>query len=328
MVCGLGLGVLLVLVQAEHVCCSWATKAWSSQDSNAGFSQHDGRLRKLDGSFPQNQVRHVLVSPRAFQRSSLSTETAVHSGSGPGLPTSSYKAAHTQPAWSSVRLQSSLVSKPSWQPTSSTRVNAQAVPKQLFGLSTAIASGSSVSKNQDIGGIGQKGAWPAQQGTLRASKYPSGAGQTGLNAILFSPVGPAPHGSPARMQTYARAPAKKVLINRGSKSSSFSPRAGKSYMSQLYPGTGTKTQESYKPSSTVGASGPGFAPVSVYEIPQRFGGSPIRRLRDPAEQDQMRIQKPQQTPTAPLQQMPYYKPQLPSVVPTSRWNQVIVHRGV
>ncbi|KAG7245245.1 hypothetical protein INR49_023818 [Caranx melampygus] len=50
-----------------------------------------------------------------------------------------------------------------------------------------------------------------------------------------------------------------------------------------------------------------FAPTKTYNIPQRFGGFPIRRLKDP-EEEEAGVQKPQSYTTSPP---PTYRPQVP-----------------
>ncbi|XP_044026831.1 uncharacterized protein LOC122863965 [Siniperca chuatsi] len=70
-----------------------------------------------------------------------------------------------------------------------------------------------------------------------------------------------------------------------------------------------------------GTSAQGFAPTRTHSIPQRFGGSAIRRLKEPADQTDRRIGKPQQTYTAPSQQTVSYKPQVQSVH-QSKWQRI------
>ncbi|XP_040908482.1 serine-rich adhesin for platelets-like [Toxotes jaculatrix] len=188
MACGVHLGILLIcLVQAEHVRCLWATQAQSSQRQNGnryvGFSQQDGGLRRLGGSDSQNQFRQASISLGSDWRSSLNPRTAVSSGYNQGLSSSSYTHGVSQPAqsgYSSVRLvQSSSVSKPNWRVKNTEEVNVQKVPKKQFlGLSTSIASGSSVSRHSqnqnDVSDIGKRRTWPVQQGTQSTGQYLSG----------------------------------------------------------------------------------------------------------------------------------------------------------
>ncbi|KAM7372837.1 hypothetical protein PAMP_007733 [Pampus punctatissimus] len=172
MACGVHLGIVLIcLFQAEHVCCLWAPQAQSSQRQNSdtyvGFTQQDSGLKRLGGSHLQNQFRQASVAPRSAQSSSLNP------GYNQGLSRSGYTQTLSQPAQSgypSVRsVQSSLVSKPNWR-TSLNQFNAQKLPVMDFGLSTSIASGSSVSKfstKKQNNAISKSSTWPVQQGTSK-----------------------------------------------------------------------------------------------------------------------------------------------------------------
>ncbi|KAM9737711.1 uncharacterized protein ACNS7B_013315 [Menidia menidia] len=327
MACGLGLGILLVLVQAEHVRCLWAPEAQGSLTGNkyAGFSQQDGRLRQLGRVSPQSQVRQVFVSPRSLQSIRQTTATTAQRGPHQRLPTSSYAGALSQTAQSPRPLPSHLVSKPNRQSVYSNRVGAPTVAKKSFGLSTAIASGATAHQRPQkaLPGLGRTGSMSMKRPKKRLpSSSPSAQRpEKSYSATLFGPVGQAPPGSHVRMQTYARAPAKKVVGRklRGPKPRSW---AAHPYMGQQYSVNGAKIQGSYKPrSSRVGDSAPGYAPVSVYDIPHLFGGSAIRRLRESTDQKKVMVQKPRQTPTTFRQKMANYKLQLPNVHPESKWSR-------
>ncbi len=419
---------------------SLAAQSFQRQNGNAyvGLSQPDSGLRRLGGSYLQNQLRQSSVSPGSAWSSSLKTETALSSGYSQGLSTSGHTQSVSQPAqggYAPVRfVQSSSVSKPNWQINKSNQATMQNVPKkQFFGLSTAIASGASVSKysqNQnDLTEYSKKRTWPIQQGTPRASKSysfnsashqsaaqktPSAAetsayyGQRGHSPVksssLFGAVAPAPQTNSARMQTSASARARRVSSRhsaKASKPSHLSPpqngrtgngpvhtEVGNPYRSKLFPVTGgnaqgsysrslpasnkqnapvgfqprslerpTNQRLSYKPSYTsteqiasstgalqaswnsrtsaqgarnlpasetggAGTSGQRFAPTRTHSIPKRFGGHAIRRLRDPVDQKEASVRKPQQTNTAPSQQTVSYKPQAQSVHQESKWKRI------
>ncbi|XP_015832280.2 another transcription unit protein [Nothobranchius furzeri] len=126
MTCGLGLGILLIcIVQIEHV-CSLVERAQSYQNSNVGLPLADG-LRQF-GSYPQNQLRQGLISPRTVQSSSSSfnAEPVVKSGYGQGLFTRSHTQALPQPARSSVRKVKSSLLKFNRQSPVSPRASAPA----------------------------------------------------------------------------------------------------------------------------------------------------------------------------------------------------------
>lgn len=220
--------------------------------------QQNSGVGRLSDNYPQNQLRQASV-----QSSSFNTETAVSSGYSRGLSHSGYTQALSQPAksgYASVRLvQSNSLSKPNWRVTKSKQVNAQKVPKKFFGLSTSIASGSSVSKySKNQNDISKTRARPGQQGTVKARKYPAsssaplqsasrgskpasyqsaaqkapaaadrpaGYQQKGYalkSSSLFGAGAAVPQRNPVRMQTSASAPAKRVPSQHRSKPSPFS----------------------------------------------------------------------------------------------------------
>ncbi|RVE66425.1 hypothetical protein OJAV_G00107300 [Oryzias javanicus] len=282
---GVGLRILLIFLQAERL-YSWAPaeQAPISGGRQVRFYQKEGRLRSLEGPPSQKQV----FSPRSAQSSSFNSQTqhgpgrTLHSGSSrlPAAPTSS----HT-------------------------------------------GGGTSVKKEQK----GVKGAGPAQTGA-RSFSF-SAAARSGpqkipgsykdpiaSSASLFSPVGPAPRGSQVRMQTYARAPAKKVSLSNEPKASRLP--FGSKHVSQKFPAGG------YKPKfSPAQQTAPGFAPAKVVEIPESLGGWAIRRLGDSTNQNQnqVEVQKPQLKPAPPpppKEQMEAYKLKSSSLHPASKWSRV------
>lgn len=253
MACGVHLGILLIcLVQAEHVCCWWAAQAQSSQRQNSnryvGLSQQESGQR-LGSSNPQNELR-----PASAQSSSFNTEPAVISGYSQGLSSQGYTNTLSQPhhsGSSTVKLvKTRSRSKPIWQVSKLNRMNAQTVPKkQSFGLSTAIASGTSVSKYSQKSNALDVSKKRSQQGTLHATKYvssssasvqspsrgstsalhsaaqrapaaaaPTNYGQRAHTPVksssLFSPGAPGQQKTSIRMQTSASAPARRVTSHR------------------------------------------------------------------------------------------------------------------
>ncbi|KAG7500514.1 hypothetical protein JOB18_021168 [Solea senegalensis] len=175
---GIHLGMLLILVQAEHVCCSWATEAHGSQRRNGntyvGFSQRDGGETRLGGSYPQNKFRQASSSfnPEPVVGSSYNNNhnNKQHNNQGFSQP------AQSGSGYSSVRFVQAKVSKPNWPTSVSNNVNAQTAEtpqKSRFGLSTLIASGNSVSKyptKKSYTAIRPR-SWPAEQGTRRTGQY-------------------------------------------------------------------------------------------------------------------------------------------------------------
>ncbi|XP_034417609.1 uncharacterized protein LOC117750480 [Cyclopterus lumpus] len=82
------------------------------------------------------------------------------------------------------------------------------------------------------------------------------------------------------------------------------------------PGQQGSPGTSHSRTSSTGTSGQGFAPSRNHNIPQRFGGFAIRRLKEPADQKEVSVRKPQQAyvapqrPLVPLHQA-YVAPQKP-----------------
>lgn len=254
--------------------------AESSQRQNGnkyvGFSQQASGLGRLGGSYPQNQLRQASAQSSSFNR-----DTAIGSGYSQGLSRSGYAQALSQPAQSgrtSVRVvKSSSLSKPNWRGTKLNQVKAQEAPKQNFGLSTSIASGSSVSKYSQkqnvLPDISKRGTWPVQQGMPHANNYLSSSsasiqspssksksashqsaaqnvpgaaaetlafyGRTGYSPMKSSSLfGPR---APVQMKTSASAPARRVTSHR---SSQFpAPQSKPFHVNGGY-------HEGYKPSST------------------------------------------------------------------------------
>lgn len=271
----------MCLVQAEHVRCLWASQAQSSQGQNSnayvGFSGQDGGLRRLGGSYPQNGLRQASVPPGSAESSSLNTQTGVSTLYSQKPSSSSYSQSLSQPAQSghSVRfVQANSVSKPNRQSVMSTKVKNEPM-KRFFGLSTEIASGSTVShyKKQNPADDGKKATLPVQQS---ASKYPSssplltsyqssaqaahiapagtssvqgGYSATQKSSSLSSPKVPASQRHAVRMQTSASAPARRVYRNRTARPTKVSSKKSSSQTEATNPYQ-SRGRESYKPAST------------------------------------------------------------------------------
>ncbi|XP_043994170.1 uncharacterized protein LOC122843467 [Gambusia affinis] len=301
MTCGLGFGILLIcLVQAELAGCSWAKDAHRPQDSNtnSGFPPPDGKLRKFSSNF-QSQLKQDFFSPPSVQvqTSSFNTKPAARSGYDRKPSTSSLTQPPSQPVQSSGRLVKTTVrSKPKSQST----LPAQQSPRvsQREGYSFRPAS------------------------YMDASSY----WQKGSSATLFSSVGPGPRSS-IRMQTFAKGRARKVPSGRasqGAKVRSFSPHAaaGRFYSSPQF---ALKTGD-YRPRSRLtdlagprsgreGESALGFAPAMVYDLPEPFGGSAIKRLKRPIKQE------------TPPQRVPLYKPERTSSDSGYDWSRIMQNLG-
>lgn len=278
-----------------------------------GLLQQDGRLY---GSYSQNQIRQASVSPHSAQSGSLSVGAAINGGHSQRFSTSSYEQSASRPAQSSVRLvQSSLVSKPTWY-------SAQEVPNHSpFGLSSAVASGNSVSRVRQN-----------QKGLTDTRKYTSGS-----SSYSQTPSESYPQQSVAQRQTSASAPARRVSPHKSRASGVSSARAIARNVPNQAAALPSNVKVSYRPGYTstdqwptsrnhlqaswgIGSAAPGaqnlpvfgpnlvgnstlrFAPSRTYEIPEVFGGHAIRRL---GGLNEAVVQKPQ---TAPPQQMAHLHP--------------------
>nr|XP_020510639.1 adhesive plaque matrix protein-like isoform X1 [Labrus bergylta] len=318
MVCGVNLRILLIcLVHAEHICCLWATQAQSFQRQNGngyvGYSQQESGVRRLGGSNPQNQLRQASVSPGSAQTSSINTQAAVHSVYSEEPSSSGFSQTLSKPAQgghSSVRfVQRNSVSKPNWQ-TLNQKVHEP--KKSVFGLSTAIASGSSVSKYSEkpsaLTDTSRNMARPVQQAAQSASKYLSsssaslqrpsskspsqlasyqslpqnapisGAGTSYVQGryaaaqLSSSLFNPAWQGT--AVQTSATAPAKRVSLHRTSKTSYPSSTLNNYFPSQIEGANSYQhAQGRYSPSSLSSKqNAAGFQPRSV-QMPNNQGFS-------------------------------------------------------
>ncbi|XP_034082338.1 serine/arginine repetitive matrix protein 5-like isoform X2 [Gymnodraco acuticeps] len=286
MTCGVHLGIfLIVLVQAEHVRCLWASQAQSKNNNTyVGFRQNN---REAGVNYLQNRRRQALSR-------NLNIPSAVGGRFSWGPSTGGYTQTVSQPTKSGlakVRLvQGSSVSKP----------NLNRVPKQRFhGLSSAIAGSDSLSKSSNK--------------------------DTGKSSSLFGAGAPEPNQTPARTKTSSSVRAKLVSKTAKSSRPSAPKNPSQTevvnpYKSKLFSGNAGNARGSYKAismassygtdskSSREGTSGKKFAPTKTHIIPDKFGGYAIRRLKAPG-QEKVSVRKPQQqTPNkaynAPRQQIP------------------------
>ncbi|MED6262137.1 hypothetical protein ATANTOWER_014971 [Ataeniobius toweri] len=285
---GFGFGVLLIcLVRAELVCCSRAKNAVRPPKSN----KHAGfplRDSRLV-KFSSNLQNHLKrgFSPRSVQTSRFISDPAV------------------------IQMGFADMGRKETFPTQ--QVTGRSLRESFFR--------------------------PAYQS---AAQEPSSYRRMSSSATLFGPVAavaPGPRSS-VQMQTYAQAPARKIVPGRtsgGAKPRSFSPQTAAG-MSNLSPEFALNVG-GYRPrsqlllsrlavtrSSRVGESAPGYAPVMIHEIPEPFGGSAIRRLKRPTEQEKVPFQKPQQISTHPWWVAPY-NPYQTSIRPGSDWTRIKQNQG-
>ncbi|XP_068432270.1 uncharacterized protein [Clinocottus analis] len=332
MACGVHLGILLIcLVQAEHVHCLWASQARRQDgNTNVGFSQQGSGF---GGSNLQNRLRQASGSPGSAQSSRLITDF-VGSGYSRRLPSSGPTQTLSPAAKSGYAsvgfVQSRSESKPNWRTTKSKPENQQKMPKK-FSLSASIAGGSSLSKYNPTP-ISKKRTWPVQQGAPSTSNYRSSgseslqspreiyskpaSGQSAARKASVNSETPAYTGLqgssnpmkssspsskgaaatrriPVRTKTSASGAARRVSTRRPSAASKRSQtESWKPYSSNLVPVNALNVPASR--TSSVGSSGQGFAPSGTHQIPQRFGGAAIRRLRKPADKKEVSVRKSQQ----------------------------------
>ncbi|XP_026155994.1 uncharacterized protein LOC113126253 [Mastacembelus armatus] len=300
MACGVHLGIMLVcLVQAEHVCCLWATQGQSSQRRNGnryvGFLHQGSGLKRLYGSHPQNQFRQASVSTGSVQSSSLNTETVLNMGYGHGLPSSGY----TQ----SLSLQKS----PSADVKTSVYYGQKRVP--LSTKCSGLFSGEALVEHQNSGWMQTSATAPGRRVSLRhravaakLSSLPSAQNPSQLQAgKLYHHE---PLGESVESSTELQYKQNGVITLHPYKVN-IPPSKRLSYTaSEKSPSSMISNQDSWNRTPIQGdcnlpASGHGtaqhFAPTKTYGIPQRFGGYIIRRLKNPADQSEVSVQKPQQT---------------------------------
>ncbi|XP_034082323.1 DNA-directed RNA polymerase II subunit RPB1-like isoform X1 [Gymnodraco acuticeps] len=299
MTCGVHLGIfLIVLVQAEHVRCLWASQAAQSKNNNTyvGFRQNN---REAGVNYLQNRLRQA-------QSRNLNIPSAVGSRFSWGPSTGGYTQTVSQPAKSGlakVRLvQGSSVSKP----------NLNRVPKQRFhGLSSAIVGSDSLSKssNKDT----QKssslfGAGAPEPNQTPARTKTSSSVRAKLVSKTDKPSRPSAPKNPS--QTEVVNPYKSKLFSgnagnaRGSyKATSMASSYGTSLESNVGNGPIFKPHSystSYdSKSSREGTSGKKLAPTKTHIIPEQFGGYAIRRLKAPG-QEKVSVRKPQQAYQTPI----------------------------
>ncbi|XP_034082342.1 muscle M-line assembly protein unc-89-like isoform X2 [Gymnodraco acuticeps] len=298
MTCGVHLGIfLIVLVQAEHVRCLWASQAQSKNNNTyVGFRQNN---REAGVNYLQNRLRQA-------QSRNLNIPSAVGSRFSWGPSTGGYTQTVSQPAKSGlakVRLvQGSSVSKP----------NLNRVPKQRFhGLSSAIVGSDSLSKssNKDTGKSSSLfGAGAPEPNQIPARTKTSSSVRAKLVSKTDKPSRPSAPKNPS--QTEVVNPYKSRLFSgnagnaRGSyKATSMTSSYGTSLKSNVGNGPIFKPRSfsmSYdSKSSREGTSGKKFAPTKTHIIPDQLGGYAIRRLKAPG-QEKVSVRKPQQAYQTPI----------------------------
>ncbi|XP_037330524.2 uncharacterized protein LOC119219425 [Pungitius pungitius] len=284
MACGAHLGILLIcFVQAEHVCCLWATKA-PRQNGNArvGFSQQSS---VFGGSHPQNGLvqpsGHLGLARRRSSSSSLGTDAAVGSASSWRFPSSGLGEAAPRPAervYASAWLVRGRSESNPDRPTASSQkpTGPKKMPKKPQ-TDISAAAGSLISESETPD---SKVPRSGRRGTPPAGKHQSG--RFGPNAI------------PARTKTSASGAARRVSSRRGPVASL------PSYLSPLREERTRKAPSKASVSAGVlRASGRAVSPTGAHDIPQRFGGFAIRRLREPAHRKKVGVWRPRQAYVAP-----------------------------
>ncbi|XP_033951040.1 uncharacterized protein [Pseudochaenichthys georgianus] len=296
MTCGVHLGiVLIVLVQAEHVRCLWASKAQSKNNNTyVGFRQNN---REAGDDYLQNRLRPAL-------RRNLDIPSAVGSRFSWGPSIGGYTQTVSQPAKSGlakVRLvQGSSVSKP----------NLNRVPKQrVYGLSTAIAGSYSLSKssNKDEGKSSSLfGAGAPEPNQIPARTKTSSSVRAKLVSKTDKPSRPSASKNPS--QTEVVNPYKLFSGNAGNARGSYKATSmASSYGTSLESNVGNgpifkprsySTSDDSK-SSRERTSGKKLAPTKTHIIPDKYGGYAIRRLKAPG-QEKVSVRKPQQAYQTPI----------------------------
>jgi len=227
-------------------------------------------------------------------------------------------------------------------------------PIKRLSFPASIASGSSLSKYTQSP-TSKKRTWPDQHGTQSTSNHRSSSSEsflgpndsfkpnshqtsaqkssvnseppadtgamgysTSMTSSRLSSAGAAePRRIPVRTKTSASAPARRVSSRRGS-AASKQTGAWKPYSSEVVPVHARNRPASG--TSSAGTSGQDFAPSITHQIPERFGGYAIRRMKEPADQKGGSVGKlpKHQAYVAPrrkslLQKRVYVAPQRPSL---------------
>ncbi|XP_061674886.1 uncharacterized protein LOC133500340 [Syngnathoides biaculeatus] len=266
MACGIYLGVLLLCyLQAEHVRCLWASRQAQGK-TYVGFVQDGGGSDpRRAGKAPQNQFRQA-AQVRAPVQSGSSAEVSAQGGkpSSGGGGYSSLKVVRRRPV--AVSLKKAVPVKP-----------------QRVSLSTAIASSGSLSRfnppKSDLA-VGPLQRFQKPNSGQRAEKS-SGFFSTSYGKRKFL----------ANMRTSANGAATKVLI--GQKPARLQ-KTFPNHNQGHHVGQSNKAQQASGGRSGAGSDGERYAPTNVLIIPSRYGGFPIRRLKDPASQKKQKVapQKP------------------------------------
>ncbi|XP_077404025.1 uncharacterized protein LOC144036922 [Vanacampus margaritifer] len=263
MACGIYLGVLLIcLLRAEHVRCLWASQEAQGK-TYVGFVQGDGGPRHdgRTGNSPQNQFRQVSR-----------VQALARSGSSTGVSANGYR--ESEPSSSLGGYSSLKVVR--LRPVAT--IAKKAVPKKSR-LSTAIASSGSLSR------------FNAHKSNLEVKqsaglKKPNGGNHSPpKSSSLFLP-GYGTRKFLANMQTSANGAATKVLI--GQKTERHHRKTYRNH-NKGHKGFQSKLQRVSSGSSEAGSNGQRYFPTDVLMIPSRFGGFPIRRLKDPVTQKNRRL---------------------------------------
>ncbi|TNN84312.1 hypothetical protein EYF80_005305 [Liparis tanakae] len=322
-----------------------------NRNTYVGFTQQGSGF---DGSHLQNRLRRPSGSPGSARIRSLNTDT-VGGSSSQRFPSSGNRRPPSQPAksgYDAVKLvQSSSASKPNWRTNMFKQENVQMMPKKPLSFSASISSGSSLSKYTQSP-TSKKGTWPVQQGTQSTSNHRSSSSEsflgpndsfkpnshqtsaqkssvnsetpadtgamgysTPMKSSRQSSAGAAePRRVPVRTKTSASAPARRVSSRRGSAASKRTG-AWKPYSSKVVPVDARNRPASG--TSSAGTSGQDFAPSVIQQIPERYGGYAIRRMKEPADQKEGSLGK-HQAYVAPrrkslLQKRVYVAPQRPSL---------------
>ncbi|XP_077599731.1 uncharacterized protein LOC144214885 [Stigmatopora nigra] len=239
MACGIYLGVLLVyLLQAEHVICSWASQEARGM-TYVGFGQYgDGHLRRKE-ILPQNNFRQAAMA-RASAQSGSDGLSRAHGLANPRSAYSSLKMVRPRPAAANVAVPKK--------------------PKRPY-LSSPVASSGSVSRHH------QRASHPTGR---KDAGLERGGGE--VRSSIFLP-GYGKRKFLAGMKTSAKGTASKVQMGQETvRWRQASPKHSRGQMS-------FKSQRQWR--QWPGADRRLSSPMDVLIIPERYGGFPIRRLKEP-----------------------------------------------
>nr|XP_046274232.1 uncharacterized protein LOC124074928 [Scatophagus argus] len=339
-----------------------AQSSWRQNgNKNVGLSQHNSGPGRFGGSYSQNQLRQASAQSSSFNTETALSSTYRKGYSSSGYAQTLSQPAQRGPSTVQFKLvQSSLLSKPNWQVTKSHQVNAQKVPKKRpHGLKADIATGTSLASK--IPAYGQTsfsprssklfsaGAPVLQKNSVRRQTSASAPARrvsshrTSKPSHFSSSRNERNRNHPSKVETGKTYKSKLFPKNGGnpqgsceppsicSKATNYASYSPSLPVSNKQRPKSTGQRLGYKPRDTTtnpisdrNRQGKSqiFAPTRTHNVPQRFGGYAIRRLKKRTDQKTVSVRKPQQTYTALSWRSEPSKSHVQSAHKESKWQRI------